>query len=138
MNFPGASIFSSNRYSFSRKPYLSIEHIRFFRRHYLVLEHIQFSRRSPGISCKMGPHALNRYAFSRKVPPSNRYFINNRSRWLLSIIVKSKKTEQRVITSDLGCMKFEPSSLLTSALDQSTGLFLIWLAAKKYRKGGRI
>ena len=30
--FQGASIFSSNRYSFSRKPYLVLEHIRFFRR----------------------------------------------------------------------------------------------------------
>ena len=28
-NFPGASIFSSNRYSFSRKPYLVLEHIFF-------------------------------------------------------------------------------------------------------------
>ena len=26
-NFPGASIFSSNRYLFSRKPYLVLEHI---------------------------------------------------------------------------------------------------------------
>ena len=43
-NFPGASIFSSNRYSFSRKPYLVLEHLRFSRRLYLVLEHIQFSR----------------------------------------------------------------------------------------------
>ena len=38
-NFPGASIFSSNRYSFSRKPYLVLEHIRFSRRH-LCLEQI--------------------------------------------------------------------------------------------------
>ena len=38
-NFPGASIFSSNRYSFSRKPYLVLEHIRFSRRP-LCLEHI--------------------------------------------------------------------------------------------------
>ena len=45
MNFPGASILSSNRYSFSRKPYLVLEHLRFSRRPYLVLEHIQFSRR---------------------------------------------------------------------------------------------
>ena len=44
-NFPGASIFSSNRYSFSRKPYLILEHIQFSRRPYLVLEHIPFSRR---------------------------------------------------------------------------------------------
>ena len=36
---------SSNRYSFSRKPYLVLEHIRFSRRPYLVLKHIQFSRR---------------------------------------------------------------------------------------------
>ena len=43
-NFPGASIFSSNRYSFSRTPYLVLEHLRFSRRLYLVLEHIQFSR----------------------------------------------------------------------------------------------
>ena len=43
-NFPGASIISSNRYSFSRKPYLVLEHLRFSRRPYLVLEHIQFSR----------------------------------------------------------------------------------------------
>ena len=38
-NFPGASIFSSNRYSFSRKPYLVLGHIRFSRRP-LCLEHI--------------------------------------------------------------------------------------------------
>ena len=43
--FPGASIFSWNRYSFSRKLYLVLEHIRFSRRSYLVLEHIRFSRR---------------------------------------------------------------------------------------------
>ena len=45
-HFPGASIFSSNRYSFSRKPYLVLEHLRFSRSPYLVLKHIQFSRRS--------------------------------------------------------------------------------------------
>ena len=44
-NFPGASIFSSNRYLFSRMLYLVLEHIRFSRRPYLVFEHIQFSRR---------------------------------------------------------------------------------------------
>ena len=38
-NFPGASIFSSNRYSFSRKLYLVLEHIQFSRR-LLCLEHI--------------------------------------------------------------------------------------------------
>ena len=38
-NFPGAFIFSSNRYSFSRKPYLVLEHLRFSRRP-LCLEHI--------------------------------------------------------------------------------------------------
>ena len=38
-NFPGASIFSSNRYSFSRKLYLVLEHIRFSRRP-LCLEQI--------------------------------------------------------------------------------------------------
>ena len=32
INFPGASIFSSNRYSFSRKPYLVLEHILFSKR----------------------------------------------------------------------------------------------------------
>ena len=48
-------IFSSNRYSFSRKPYLVIKHI-FFSRRPLCLE-------------QMG-------TFSRKVPPSNRYFVN--------------------------------------------------------------
>ena len=35
----------TDRYSFSRKPYLVLEHLRFSRRPYLVLEHIQFSRR---------------------------------------------------------------------------------------------
>ena len=39
-NFPGASIFSSNRYSFSRKPYLVLEHLRFFRRPALCLKQI--------------------------------------------------------------------------------------------------
>ena len=39
-NFPGASIFSSNRYPFSRKPYLVLEHIRFSRR-LLWLEQIR-------------------------------------------------------------------------------------------------
>ena len=38
-NFPGATIFSSNRYSFSRKPYLVLEHILFSRRP-LCLEQI--------------------------------------------------------------------------------------------------
>ena len=38
-NFPGASIFSSNRYSVSRKPYLVLEHLRFSRKP-LYLEHI--------------------------------------------------------------------------------------------------
>ena len=38
-NFPGASIFSSNRYSFSRKPCLVLEHIQISRRP-LCLEHI--------------------------------------------------------------------------------------------------
>ena len=38
-HFPGASIFSSNRYSFSRKPYLVLEHIQFSRSP-LCLEHI--------------------------------------------------------------------------------------------------
>ena len=73
-NFPGASFFSSNRYSFSRKPYLVLKHLRFSRRPYLVLEHIQFSR---------WPLCLEHKAFSRKVPLLNRYFVN-RSRWLLS------------------------------------------------------
>ena len=68
--FPGGSICSSNRpyylieqnTNFPRNPYLVAEHIRIFQP-YLVLEHV---------------------LFSRKVPPSNRYFVN-RSRWLLSL-----------------------------------------------------
>ena len=59
-NFPGASVFSSNRYSFSRKPYL-------------VLELILLSRR---------PLCLEQH-FPETYPPSNRYFVY-RSRWLLS------------------------------------------------------
>ena len=39
MNFPGASIFSSNTYEFSRRPYLVIEHIQFSRRP-LCVKHI--------------------------------------------------------------------------------------------------
>ena len=54
-NFPGASIFSLNRYYFSRKPYL-------------VLEQILFSRRP---------------LWPPPPFPSNRYFVN-RSRWLFS------------------------------------------------------
>ena len=36
MNFSGASILSSNRYQFFRKPYLVLEHIRFSRRPYAL------------------------------------------------------------------------------------------------------
>ena len=38
-------LMTSNRYSFSRKLYLVLEHLRFSRRPYLVLKNIQFSRR---------------------------------------------------------------------------------------------
>ena len=72
--FPGASIFSSNRYSFSRKPYLVLEHLRFSRRLYLVLEHIQFPR---------SPLCLEHRHFPGRYTLSNRHFAN-RSRWLLS------------------------------------------------------
>ena len=75
-NFPGASIFSSNRYSFSRKPYLVLEHLRFSRRPYLVLEHIGIFQEPP--MPRTHRHFPGRY------PLSNRYFAN-RSRWLLSI-----------------------------------------------------
>ena len=61
INFPGDSIFSSNKYSFSRKPYL-------------VLEHIIFQE---------SPIPRIDWYFPGRYPLSNRYF-DNRSRWLLS------------------------------------------------------
>ena len=71
--------------NFSRNPYfIHLQHLHIFqeplfshRTDIHFPEALSSSRTLQGDS-----YGLNRYAFSRKVPPSNRYFIN-RSRWLL-------------------------------------------------------
>ena len=113
MNFPGASIFSSNRHEFSRRvirkdmffqegsvcssnrPYYLIEQI-------LVFQEALSSPRTPTIFQETlssprtntifqeTPMPRTHRHFPGRYPLSNRYFVN-RSRWLLSWVEASKE-----------------------------------------------